>query len=410
FGYMSPEQMIGRATPQSDTYALAAMFAYIISGVEPAEMKTQDLRLVIDPYVENHPVALVQMLRRMLDPDIENRLADLVELRRRVNAFKQGHYEFDHGNMQRFSSNDFCRRLKDVRYLCQPQNLEIWQALPDSPEDRRPFPLVVRTRPRFLRYPVKRIVLEASDWMPAENNPSFDIVGWFEAMPVTMFFLTYFFMFIMIRIVFMLPVLSNFLRTSGIKWEFFIAYVIPLILTLLVIIVVLLIIAMPGLQWIIEKAFKKTGKPAKGRLPYINSENHVYSERCIDHIYVYEHGIKTIATIVRIEFISVNKVMSCHVEEPPKFRIYYKFNPPDDDSENDLVHYVDTHRDPEGLFKVGDPLPILYDGQRAFGKPMHVTHSMPYPFPLDDLELSEDYIWGGRIFHDSATDLISVGG
>ena len=63
FGYMSPEQTIGRPTPQSDTYALAALFTYIISGVDPAEMKTQDLRLIIDPYVENHPVALVQTLR-----------------------------------------------------------------------------------------------------------------------------------------------------------------------------------------------------------------------------------------------------------------------------------------------------------------------------------------------------------
>jgi hypothetical protein len=60
---MSPEQTIGRPTPQSDTYALAALFTYIISGVDPAEMKTQDLRLIIDPYVENPPVALVQTLR-----------------------------------------------------------------------------------------------------------------------------------------------------------------------------------------------------------------------------------------------------------------------------------------------------------------------------------------------------------
>ncbi|MBQ8037621.1 MAG: serine/threonine protein kinase, partial [Proteobacteria bacterium] len=35
FGYMAPEQNIGRATPASDTYALAALTAYLLSGVDP---------------------------------------------------------------------------------------------------------------------------------------------------------------------------------------------------------------------------------------------------------------------------------------------------------------------------------------------------------------------------------------
>lgn len=384
FGYMSPEQMIGRATPQSDTYALAAMFAYIISGVDPAEMKTQDLRLVIDPYVENHPVALVQMLRRMLEPDIENRLADLGELRRRVNAFKQGHYEFDQ-SIQRFSSNDLIRRLKTVKYLCQPQNLEIWQALPDRPEDRQPFPLEVRTKPRFLRYPVKRIGGDSSDWLQREKVASFDFIGWYEAMPVTMSFVIYFIIFMAYGI------LINALNISinsyfRMNIELFVAFGVPLILT------VLAIIAM----FSIHRYKEKNGKSVKGRLPYIDADNYVNSEKCTHHVSVYAKGIKTIATIVRIEFIPANKVMfmSHHVEEAPKFRVYYKFNPPDDDWEDDLVHYVDTHRDPEGLFKEGDPLPILYDGQKVPDKPMHVTTSMPYPFPLEDLELPEDYIFG----------------
>ena len=62
------------------------------------------------------------------------------------------------------------------------------------------------------------------------------------------------------------------------------------------------------------------------------------------------------------------------------------------DDIDDLVHYVDIHRDPTGLFNVGDPLPILYSGLKEPGKPMHVTQSMPYPFPLDDLEDPTDYI------------------
>lgn len=90
--------------------------------------------------------------------------------------------------------------------------------------------------------------------------------------------------------------------------------------------------------------------------------------------------------------MSLKNVNKNRVEAPPTFRVYYKFNPPDDDDINDIIHYVDTHRDPTGLFKVGDPLPILYVTESTKEHALHVTKSMPYPFPLDDLETPEDYI------------------
>ena len=148
----------------------------------------------------------------------------------------------------------------------------------------------------------------------------------------------------------------------------------------------------------IIKSVKKRGNVAmiikrpNGRLPWILAENEREMKDCPKHAAIYKFGRKTIATIAYIEYISSSNINQPRIENPPSFRIYYNFNPPDDDDIDDLVHYVDIHRDPTGLFKVGDPLPILYSGSQELGKPMHVTQSMPYPFPLDDLEDPSDYI------------------
>ena len=136
YGYMSPEQNLGRPTPQSDTYALAALTAYMLSGVEPAAMKTQDLRLIIDPYVENHPTALVQTLRRMLEPNIQDRLADLSELRQRFTKFKAGIYTLPNEHYTPYSPDEFRKRMLNVKALCQPQNLELWLNLPPPKTSR----------------------------------------------------------------------------------------------------------------------------------------------------------------------------------------------------------------------------------------------------------------------------------
>ena len=130
FGYMSPEQLIGRAVPASDTYALAALMAYLLSGVDPAEMTIKDLRLIIDPYVESHPRALVQMLRQMLEPSLDNRLSDLDKIKTRILDFKNNQYNLDLNQAHELEPQNFINHLREVRHLFQPQNLELWQSLP----------------------------------------------------------------------------------------------------------------------------------------------------------------------------------------------------------------------------------------------------------------------------------------
>ena len=109
-----------------------------------------------------------------------------------------------------------------------------------------------------------------------------------------------------------------------------------------------------------------------------------------------ENGRKTIATIVSVEYqeledkyletnpeIKEGNVEYCY-HRSPLFKITYKFNPPDDEKEEDLVHHIYTHLPPENHFKAGDPLPILY---RIYRDEIHreIVDSMPYPLPLDDI-------------------------
>lgn len=174
-----------------------------------------------------------------------------------------------------------------------------------------------------------------------------------------------------------------------------------------------------------------------------------------------EHGRKTIATICDIAYLPVSDdntedvylepayykelnynnhnicAFACH--GTPCFEIRYKFNPPDDKREADIVHSIIVHEDPTPYLKIGDPLPILYrilptetvehdnrqqmisqmnrasSNNTSQSKPRNLTQlalnryghisniqrvaSMPFPYPLSDptdiLEVQgcDEYRW-----------------
>ncbi len=377
FGYMAPEQNIGRPAPQSDTYALAALTAYLISGVDPAEMKTQDLRLIIDPYVENHPVALVQTLRRMLEPNLNSRLADIPELRKRFNDFKNGHYILENEAHALYSKDDLLKRLKAVHSLCQPQNLELWQNLPDLPENRPAYPCELTTHPRFINYPHEKT--------ESESNPH----NYFLTIMILTFVLSFVIMVI-------LSILKINIDVSKINIYTFLLLMSPLILSIEITFIAyakrpLMTLILIKIIQAIKKLFS-----ANRTLSIINSESAHPIVPCPKHLNIFKNGRKTIATVTCIEYIGAELAYAYadrkyyRIETPSKFAIYYKFNPPDDDTEFDIIHRIIVHQDPTGRIKEGDPLPILYIGD---GKhPEHITQSMPYPFPMADLDLPDDYI------------------
>ena len=361
-GYMSPEQNLGRATPASDTYALAALTAYLLSGVEPTEMKTADLRLIIDPYIENHPRALVQTLRQMLEPDMESRLSDITELKRRFNAFKTGQYEYvTHEGA--LATTELEEKLKQVRYLCQPLNIDIWQALPNDPNQRPALPnSIFHTSPRFQNY-----LLDSK--LERQNN----IAGAFSA-----------FFFVLILIAGFL-----FLAFSMKPYMVIVAIIGLFLASFLVIPLSHIIIC-----FLLRKLNKRN-------ISAIMDNSFVKPKSCSAHQKLYQYGQKTIATITEISYIPTSKPLNygddtlIRIETPPAYRIWYKFNPPDDAYLDDLIHYIDIHNDPEGKFKVGDPLPILY--RAAGADPNIITDSMPFPLPFGDMEYNTDYIYQAQV-------------
>lgn len=71
-GYMPPEQLMGRAEPRSDIFALGATAVHLLSGFHPGDLPVRNLRLEFDTVVECS-APLRGLLHRMLDPDIARR-------------------------------------------------------------------------------------------------------------------------------------------------------------------------------------------------------------------------------------------------------------------------------------------------------------------------------------------------
>ena len=355
FGYMSPEQLIGRAEPASDTYALAALLAYLLSGVDPAEMTVIDLRLIIDPYVESQPRALVQMLRQMLEPSLDKRLSDLDKIQSRILNFQDNHYELDLDQDNAPNPQAFKEQLLEVRHLCQPHNMALWQSLPDDPAKRPDLKNLFVTQPRFKDYPAA---------IPSESLTPLII----EIFAILIF----------------IGITALVIQTGD---SAFIG-----------IVIVALVLTWPFLYY---PGLWLRNCISKPKLSSIRSEYRKSPQSSPDHLSLYNSGHKAIAIITNIRFIKcesweVNTEFHYEhprVEIPPTYVLTYKFNPPDDDKTQDIFHSITIHTDPEKLFKRGDPLPILYQTRPGtFDRPPHVTRSMPFPFPLCDLNEPTDYI------------------
>ncbi|HBB33508.1 MAG TPA: serine/threonine protein kinase [Cyanobacteria bacterium UBA8803] len=73
YGYMPPEQFGGRAVPASDLYGLGATLIYLVTGVHPAELPQEDLRIKFEPKI--HLTSdFVDWLTWMTEPDLNSRL------------------------------------------------------------------------------------------------------------------------------------------------------------------------------------------------------------------------------------------------------------------------------------------------------------------------------------------------
>ncbi len=82
YGYMPPEQFMGRAEPASDLYALGATLVFLTSGREPSELPVREMRLDFRAAVAD--AGLVALLDELLDPRVERRPQRASDVQRRL--------------------------------------------------------------------------------------------------------------------------------------------------------------------------------------------------------------------------------------------------------------------------------------------------------------------------------------
>ncbi len=367
YGYMPPEQLMGKPEPASDLYALAATICYMLCGVSPADMQTLDFKLIIEPHLQSLPNAVSRVLSTMLAPAVKDRLTDYQTIRTYFEAFKKSQFDIldrEKSDMSFYATPQYEEQLKNVKTLWDNDNLILWEALPEQ-----------TPRPVHACMQILTPVDLCSHKTITKNKITRE-VSWFTSFMVW-FFIGGIILMIGYSIIYFL-------------FQAFAGEIAPLraILSL-------------GLgSAFIYALFQffcfcyNVDKPEWTRY-YKPSYNR--AENCRELMMC---GRKTIATITSISYKNYsstdiekysfqNQKEGIYLHNIPQFEIAYKFNPLDDSLTEDLVHRIIIHRDPRAHLTVGDPLPILYnvsieDNSRV--------ESMPFPFACCDVNIYSDII------------------
>ncbi len=396
FGYMPPEQLMGNPVPASDIYALGALAVQLFTGISPSDLPQKDFHLIFEPQMQSYPVELVNTLRSMLEPDPNKRLKDHKELLRLFNAFKNSIYESGGSRQNALPLDIFDKKLQKVQSYGDPGNLELWQELSDNlprPEESLP--------PAYLNLTER--VLDSNEYhfysKPYFDKTSFSVEEETELESIGCILETIVILLTVAGfggICYLFYLMLTSWHFSGLK-SFFIFFFSSCVYF---VVIALLWDRIKGVFHIKMKKIKRK------ELSYQQS----FSQLSIKNLL--KNGRKTIATIVGIQYIEATdkyvernlknatndapmrltdkEIYFCY-HASPQFRIDYKFNPPDDEKEEELVHRIYTHIDPENHYKVGDPLPILYEIYRDYTN-TETVRSMPFPLPISDV-FSDDNVY-----------------
>ena len=354
YGYMPPEQLMGRPIPASDIYALAAVAVELFCGKSPATLPCKDFRLIFEPEMEQMQPALISVLRQMLEPDVLLRLSDTNELIKIFEQFKRGDYQIEGLRSDGFDADkEYNWRLREVQCIGASGNIDLWQRLSD--QTPRAVPQIMN----FLFYDENtNRTLNKYELKPClDKKATFSI-------NVKPFLKRY-----------TIPIVISI--ATFVYWAFFSSFsgfIWPVAMFIF---------------WLILYATDHTN---------INKvyANYYYSEPFCSRskhdteelLKIMRSGRKTFATITEIEYctvhdnIIISKDNSMFVNEQPVFIVSYKFNPPDDLRQEDLIHQFRCHEAPDGHYAVGDQIPILYIISQSYS--FERVLSMPFPFHIYD--------------------------
>ena len=353
YGYMPPEQLMGKPEPASDIYALGALAVELFSGKSPANLPHKDFRMIFEPEIEQMPPELIATLRQMLEPSIENRLSDIPTLIDSFEQYRANNFSYTIKKEENIDKvKEFNDALEKVENIFDDNNMKLWQFLSDKPDRKCPAILI------DYYYPEKS----------GKNT-------------------------------------SRRSRVDSLKYKLKIFFFLIVILASLVSVVFFFVIfgffgtaALFFILIIVGSLYEKL---------FITTENETYNRRqertpgivrTEDVLDLIRYGRKTMATIVGIEYLPVelvnpfskSKAFRCDnfmVNQAPNFKIQYSFNPPDDARREDLIHECIVHDAPEGLYQIGDLIPILYEIESSFYE--EKVTSMPFPFPYETMTPKE---------------------
>ena len=358
YGYMPPEQLMGRPQPASDIYSLGAVAIELFSGISPAQIQVKDFRLIFEPHVQQLPVAVVNTLRRMLEPKAEDRLSNLSELITTFKNYKNENYDNNAlVSVKANKSRQLNKQLLEVQSIGNPGNMDLWQGLPDNLPREVPEVLV--------DYVDKYAVPDKANGNTGKS--------WSDRHP---YMHTY--IIVCIVIMFLLCVLLGSIAFAVVPPFAIVAIVIG------------------SIAYSDESEEGTSGTTISGL---------VQNRQALSELIV--NGRKTVATIVDIDYLPIPDNRNVDWEHDllvaktrPSFRVKYSFNPPDDKRESDLVHEYIAHSSPDEFYHKGDPLPILYKiDETYFGE---TVVSMPYPFPVDDNDL-DDVVFSSNAYDAAAS-------
>ncbi|MBO5752216.1 MAG: serine/threonine protein kinase [Proteobacteria bacterium] len=365
YGYMAPEQLIGKPTPLSDIYSFGVLAVYLLSGVPPEKIETRDLKLLIDPHLEHLPHAVTEFLWQLLETNPEKRLGHYAAINRTLTEFQQ--HQFHALQTQtKASSVDVEAQLESVRSIGQHGNIVIWQALSDTVPRKLPkaYQMMLKDANRY-RQIMDRIPITLREIHEAHPLRALDSSGWIKAGKI--------FGIVQISLVVLPMVVLAF---------YFGIYLLG-VGALLV----------GGLfAWLSLKVVKTRAEQEHDRFIQENIELCKQNGRQ-PFERIFTHGRKSLAEVQNITLLQavsnsylfqLRKYESSaameHLQQrckpqKPVWKIDYFFNPPDDNSPYPVIHSYYSELPPTDI-KIGDTIPILYYIQNGF------AHSTPYPLPI----------------------------
>ncbi len=402
YGYMPPEQLMGKPEPASDIYALGATLAGLLSGMEPSEMEIVGYRLAIEKPLENLPHAIVSCLRQMTQPKIEDRLCDYAAIRSRFELFTKGLFNAsDLGLNHTQTGSEYVKKLKKVYALGLKDNYDLWNALPE--ETPRKLPRCYRWRSFVRRYRIPftffkfyNTMISNSYLIPLRFDPATTIRFPFYVLKNVLTFISLKIISLVVVGVFLYVLFAFFtgffsgLSKVDIPFNAGSAALFALFGSIFVIVVYHYIRYRKAC--VLDKPKNKKTvyallKYGRKTLAVIQSiQYHGVWEKCLNGYYLADSSLSRPDKA----YYGTSAYYSLYSDVLPTICITYSFNPPDDSSLDDIVHSVFVPAISEKFLKEGDLLPILYEVNPFDNS---IVNSMPFPLPMSYPMYIDDLVY-----------------